>query len=177
MGKPLLPKEFPCLITERLLLRPLGMEDVTAVFHNFSDPQVAKRFLDEPLESLADAEEMIRELVSLFVSGEGIFWALTLKGSQEMVGTCSFERFSGDHRGEVGFDLGTSWWGQGLMKEALTAVINYGFDVLHLKEVIAITAADNRRALRLLRRLGFRVEGEQKGQARLYLKRRMWVGD
>jgi ribosomal-protein-alanine N-acetyltransferase len=91
-----------------------------------------------------------------------------------MIGTCSFERFSEDRRGEVGFDLAHDWWGQGLMAEALRAIMDYGFEVLKLKAVYAITDPGNYRALRLLKRLGFLLEGEKDRALCLLLKRRAW---
>jgi len=171
MPSRLIPLTFPNLETTNLLLRPLTLSDVEAVFRNFSDPEVVKYFMD-PLVNIADAEGMVRELIDLFETGKGMFWALTLKADGAMIGTCSFEKVSSDRRGEVGFDLAPAWWGQGLMREALTAVINYGFDVLGLKEIFAITTFDNRRALRLLKRLGFQGEGEKKDKLQLSLKRK-----
>ena len=171
MPKPQPPTAFPTLTTERLTLRSLEISDTEAIFRHFSDPQVVK-FLMDPLESTDDAAEVIQQLVRLFKSGKGIYWVLMLKTTGELVGICSFERFGPGSRGEIGFDLAPAWWGIGLMTEALTAVIHYGFETLGLREIIAITALDNRRALRLLKRLGFRKDGERKGEMKMSLPRK-----
>lgn len=168
MPKPHLPTTFPTLTTERLILRSLDTDDIPAIYRHFSDPQVV-RFLMDPLESMEDAAEVFKQLVGMFIKGKGIYWALTLKNSCELVGICSFERFGPGRRGEVGFDLAPDWWGLGLMTEALTAVVDYGFNTLGLNEIIAITAPGNRRALRLLKRLGFKNLGVKKGELMLNL--------
>lgn len=125
----------------------------------------------DPLESLEDAAEVIEQLTGMFIKGKGIYWALILKDSCELVGICSYERFGPGSRGEVGFDLAPAWWGVGLMTEALTAVIHYGFQTLGLNEIIAITAPENRRAQRLLKRLGFRNGKTKSLESKFYLNR------
>ena len=170
MSKPHFPTTFPTLTTERLFLRSLDTDDIPAIYRHFSDPQVVK-FLMDPLESIDDATEVVQQLLDIFNTGKGIYWVLTLKTSCEMVGLCSFERFGPGNRGEVGFDLAPVWWGVGLMTEALTAVIHYGFQTLGLNEIIAITASDNRRAQRLLKRLGFRNGKTKQGESKFHLDR------
>jgi ribosomal-protein-alanine N-acetyltransferase len=171
------PKRFPTTIpqlsTNRLLLRSLTLDDVPAIFHHFSDPQVVA-FLMDPLESLEDAKEVIQQLRELFKAGKGMYWAVTLKVTGELVGICGFEKFGPGNQSEIGFDLAHAWWRKGLMSEALTAVIQYGFEELGLKSIIAITAPDNRRALRLLTKLRFRYAGQKQDKLKLRLTHKVW---
>ncbi len=173
MSRTTLPKIFPTLTTQRIVLRSLEAEDVVAIYRHFSDPQVV-RFLMDPLESLGDAEEVLGQLLGMYKAGKAMYWALTLKTTGELVGVCGFEKFGPGERGEVGFDLAPAWWGKGLMSEAMTAVIQYGFERLRLSEINAITAVGNRRAQRLLKRLGFRDGGGKKGELKMQLTRKGW---
>ncbi len=57
---------------------------------------------------------------------------------------------------EVGFLLGTKWWGKGLMREALERVIGHLFDTHPLAALTAEADPRNAPSLGLLHRLGFR---------------------
>lgn len=59
----------------------------------------------------------------------------------------------------LGFGLATSMVGQGLMYEALVPVIALAFDQLALHRIMANHLPENLRSARLLRRLGFVVDG------------------
>jgi ribosomal-protein-alanine N-acetyltransferase len=173
MSRPELPLDFPLLTTDRLFLRSLDLTDVDAIYRHFSDPRVVE-FLMPPLESKEDAETVVQELLAIYRARKGIFWALIMKVGGEFVGVCGFERLGPGNRGEVGFDLAAAMWGKGLMAEALTAVLNFGFDRLGLKEIFAITTPANHRALRLMKRLGFTPDGGKNGALQFSIKRRDW---
>ena len=66
----------------------------------------------------------------------------------------------------LGYSLDHRAIGKGLMYEALTAAIKYAFEELNLHRVMANYMPTNERSGKLLRRLGFSVEG----YARDYLK-------
>jgi ribosomal-protein-alanine N-acetyltransferase len=59
----------------------------------------------------------------------------------------------------LGYSLDREAVGQGLMFEALTRVIAYAFEDMHLHRIMANYIPTNERSARLLRRLGFVVEG------------------
>ena len=66
----------------------------------------------------------------------------------------------------LGYSLDRDDWGKGLMHEALSVVIEYGFGTLKLHRIMANYMPRNERSGRVLRCLGFTVEG----YARDYLK-------
>jgi ribosomal-protein-alanine N-acetyltransferase len=59
----------------------------------------------------------------------------------------------------MGYDLWPDYWGQGLMPEALRALLRYGFEVMELNRVEATTHTENQRSMRVLEKLGFQREG------------------
>ncbi len=158
MNETTFPEQFPRLETTRLVLRALTLDDREAVFGNFSDKDVVQHLM-EPFTSVEQAASIIKEFLQLFEQKKGLFWAVTLKQDGSFIGTCSFEQVEVGGLGEVGFDLARACWGQGLMSEALGAVMRYGFGQLGLKEIEAFTSVHNARAVNLLKRLGFRVDG------------------
>ena len=152
------PKTFPRLETDRLILREITQDDRHGIFGNFSDKDVAKWFFEEPYSEIEQADEIIQEFINEFEQGKGLTWAITLKGSNEFVGTCGYGEVEIGSDGEIGFDLAKEHWGKGLMSEALSAIIDYGFQRCGLGKVEAHTYSTNSRAIRLLRNLGFQLE-------------------
>jgi ribosomal-protein-alanine N-acetyltransferase len=60
-----------------------------------------------------------------------------------------------DSKAEIGFDLSSAYWGQGLMSEAVTPVLQFGFEGMGLKLIEATVDPANERSLRLVSKLGF----------------------
>jgi ribosomal-protein-alanine N-acetyltransferase len=152
-------RKFPQLETERLLLREVCVEDCAAIFDNYTDPQVTEYFM-EPLTTRQQAAAIVEEYIEYYRAGTGIVWAITLKGSPTLVGTCGYEVLSPyDQRGEIGYDLTRAYWGQGVMREALQAVLAYSLAQLDLNRIQAYVLTENARSIQLLRRLHFETEG------------------
>ena len=82
------PGFFPEIATERLLLRRIMRDDAQAVFRNFSDPEVARWFLKQPLTKIEQTTEFIEQFDSDFREGKGLTWAVTLMETGEFIGTC-----------------------------------------------------------------------------------------
>lgn len=152
------PKTFPTIKTERLILRDITQADARVIFKNFSDPEIAKWFLEKPLSEIEQASKFIDQFNSEFQQGEGITWAIALKESRECIGTCGYGDVELGDRGEIGFDLAKEHWGKGYMRESLAAIIEYGFSVLKLSKVEAHTYSKNMRAKYLLEKLGFQLD-------------------
>ena len=129
------PKTFPIIMTERLILREITHADTHAIFKNFSDPDIANWFFDEPLSEIGQASKFIDQFVSEFQLGEGITWAIALKENNECIGTCGYGSVELGASGEIGFDLAKEHWGKGFMREGLVAIIDYGFSVLNLLKI------------------------------------------
>jgi ribosomal-protein-alanine N-acetyltransferase len=83
------------------------------------------------------------------------------RGDGTVIGDCAFTNivrgaFQACH---LGYKLDRLFVGRGLMREALNAAIHYAFDSLKLHRIMANYQPTNERSGRLLRRLGFTVEG------------------
>jgi [ribosomal protein S5]-alanine N-acetyltransferase len=77
-------------------------------------------------------------------------------------------------RADVGYWLGKAHWGQGIMNEALNAVLDLGFGTLDYGKVEAEVFAHNARGRRLVERVGFQQEGLIRRSLR---KRGGWVDE
>ena len=153
---------FPCLVTERLILRDLRHSDVADVLIFRGDP-IVQKYDDPIIHTEAEAQAFIDELNAEFKNQEGISWAVTFKEQDVVVGAFGLHYWNQYHRrAEAGYGLARVYWGQGIGSEALRAIVQFGFDQMNLNRIYARTIADNHESVRLLERLGFQREGIQR---------------
>ncbi len=151
---------FPVIRTPRLVLRQLSGDDTIYLHAVWTDPAVLEFMVVDPFETQEEVLSMIDLLKNLHEAGEGIRWAMTMVSDGSVVGTCGFHNWKKDHfRAETGYELGSRFWGKGYMKEALSAILEYGFSVMELNRIEAFVTDGNVRSLGLLKRLGFNAEG------------------
>lgn len=147
---------FPELRTARLHLRALRETDAPALLPLRSEPEVM-RYLDrEPDASEEDSLTVIRSVAADAAAGTGITWAIVHPETDQLLGTIGFWRtVPAHHRAEVGYVLHPGQWRQGLMGEALAAVLQYGFQTLQLHSVEANVNPSNTASIQLLEKHGF----------------------
>ena len=166
IGADTLPPMFsPALETPRLILRNLEPGDLEFVRSHFGDPEVHRFLVDtDPVASDEDA----REVVDLYADPERLErnrWVLVERSSGRSIGTVGLHAYDRSNRKvEVGYDLAPGHRGQGLMHEALRAVLEHAFDGLGVHRVEAFVHVANDDSSRLLERLGFSREGTIRAQ-------------
>ena len=154
---------FASLTTARLVLRELRPTDASAMLVFRGDPLV-QRFNSEPLQSVEAAAAFIEELSQGYLGLPALHWGITLRGQDRVIGLVGLHTWSYHHRrAEVGYDLAHAFWGQGIGREAVRAVVTFGFTELNLNRIEAATIADNHESVNLLKKLGFRLEGIRRG--------------
>ncbi|WP_425046445.1 GNAT family N-acetyltransferase [Primorskyibacter sp. S87] len=137
--------------TRRLLLRPARAADLEALHEIFSDPETM-RYWDRPAD---DDIERTRAFLAAFMREDP---ATRYEFILDLDGQCVGKAGVWD-KPEVGFILNRAHWGQGLVREALEAILPSAFAAF--PECAALTAqADprNQRSCRLLENLGFRLD-------------------
>jgi ribosomal-protein-alanine N-acetyltransferase len=151
---------FPTLETERLILRQLRIEDSFDVFNYFSKDEVTEFYdLDSFIEQ-KQAEQLINNWNDRFLKSEGIRWGITRKNEDRIIGTCGFHNWSKEHfKSEIGYELAPEFWHQGIMFEALKAIIKYGFEELEINRIEAFIDPGNISSRKLLNKSGLIEEG------------------
>jgi RimJ/RimL family protein N-acetyltransferase len=149
------------IVTPRLLLREFHAADHQAVHEYAADPAVT-RFMDwgpnTPAETVgflaavrAEAADVPRSAYSL---------AIVVRTSSELIGSVRIAETSRVHRrGEMGYVLAQSHWGQGYATEAAAAALRFGFADLGLHRICATCDPDNVASARVLTKVGMRLEG------------------
>jgi len=152
---------FPVLNTERLVLRQLVPEYAVQLHQLRSDPEVNRYLGRSASTGIADAITFIDKIKSTIDATEGMYWVLTLSDNNSLIGTICFYNFDkANNTIELGYELMTTYQGQGLMTEAIIRVIEYGFKQMNADAITAFPSADNERSIALLNKFGFTIDEE-----------------
>lgn len=136
------------------------MDDAPEVFFLRSDSRIMQYLDRAPAASLEEAAQFIETINNQEKAGAAITWAITLKEEPKLIGTIGFWNIQQQHyRAEIGYALHTQQQGKGLMQEALTAVLDFGFARLKFHSVEANVNPANAASIKLLERKGFVREG------------------
>ncbi len=151
---------FPILETSRLILRQINKNDVNEIFILRSDARVMQYILRPIAKTLEDALQLIQIISDTETNGDGITWAIILKENAQLIGTIGFWQLKKEHyRAEIGYLLHTDFQKKGIMQEALTTVIDYGFKEMKLHTIEADVDPGNASSISLLERNKFVREG------------------
>ena len=154
-------EETPVLCTARLRLRRIVPADLHAWAEIWNNPQVMRHLIDfDSVPSDSEVWSIIEWADRIFREKTGIRWAITLPPSERMIGSCGFHLYDARHRWlEIGYELHNGYWRQGIMREAVAALLQFCFDRLDAHRVEANVTVGNEASAALLRRLGFTHEG------------------
>jgi ribosomal-protein-alanine N-acetyltransferase len=154
---------FPRLITPRLMLREIVPGDVPALFALHGDAELMRWYGSDPLPDIDAARRLVDACAGLReLPNPGTRWGLQSRDDDEgaLIGTCGL--FGWNRRWckcVIGYELGASWQGRGLMREALDAVLAWGFEQMALNRVEAQIHPANAASQRLAASQGFVQEG------------------
>ena len=153
-------ERFPRLETARLSLRELRQTDAQALYAVLSDEAVSEYYDDDPFTALSEARDQIEAWNQCYERRRCIRWGIAPKEDDMLIGTCGYYGLHRWYRrGGIGYELARPFWRQGIMTEALRAIIGYGFDVMELIRIQATVMPGNTASVRLLEGLGFQQEG------------------
>ncbi|MCC8075557.1 MAG: GNAT family N-acetyltransferase [Clostridiales bacterium] len=159
------------LQTERLLLRRFRPEDAQAMFDNWaSDPEVTKFLTWPPYQSVEDVRRYLTNLAGEYRKEDRYTWAIVLRELGQPVGSISVAHQDlRVNSVEVGYCVGRAWWGQGIMTEAFSAVLDFLFDRVGVNRVTAQHDPENPASGRVMAKCGLRKEGVLRQSARCNL--------
>ncbi len=152
--------DLPRLETRRLILRKLTADDADDIFVYASDPEVTRYLVWEPHRTISDSRDFVRAALARYEAGIVAPWGIELKGARRLVGTCDYISLSVDHaRAEIGYAISRTYWGRGLMTEAVRKIIAYGFDIKKFNRIQAVCEVPNVASARVLEKAGMTFEG------------------
>ncbi|RZQ51625.1 N-acetyltransferase [Pseudoalteromonas phenolica] len=155
---------FPILETNRLRLDSLSIEDSNSVFELFSNDSVVEYYDLEAFTEESQATKLIEFFNSRFKDNSGIRWAIRLKDTNQLIGTCGFNSWSLKMKNAViGYDLLPKFWGKGITTEAVNRIVKAAFlgelPCGKLNRIQGDTVSGNFASESLLLKVGFKEEG------------------
>jgi len=150
------------LETRRIILRCLTMDDLDALFALYRDPEIRTYFPEGTLtydETRAELEWIIDVYYGQY--GYGL-WATIHKETGAFIGRCGLLPWTieGQQEVEVAYLLDKAYWGQGLATEAARAIVQYGFEQLHLPRIICLPEPENLASRKVAEKIGMTLEKE-----------------
>jgi len=155
---------FPDITTERLLLRRMTQEDTDEIFFLRSNEEVMN-YIDRPRAvTIQDAKDFLGIIDKSLEGNDGITWGITLKDKPaKLIGTIGYWRLKKEHyRAEIGYMLNPVFWKKGIMKEAILAVLDFGFTTMLLHSIEANINSGNVASASILEATGFIKEAHFK---------------
>lgn len=145
--------------TERLLIRPLETNDADFIVELLNDPSFIQNIGDRNVRTVEDAEKYILNgpVVSNEKNGFGLC-LVVLKETGESIGMCGLIKRDQLDDVDLGYAFLPRFWGKGYAVEAAKATLEFGWQTVGLKRIVAITDPANTPSNRVLEKLGFVFE-------------------
>lgn len=153
---------FPRLETRRLTLKEITLDDLDWYMRHFNKKEIVVGSGHRGPSDLETArKEMELYITGLFRQGKGFRWGLVLRGSRDLIGSCGFYSWHRDDepQADMGYDLDPNYWRRGLMTEALTEIIWFGFERMKLYKIRCLIMPTNIPSMNLIEKLGFKKQG------------------
>lgn len=149
------------LNTHRLLLREIQIDDGTALNAIESNEQVTRYQTFDP-RTPEDTRAHIQRAIKQQSDSPRLFYdlAIVLLDSKTLIGRCGLGMFRPEHfEAGIWYELGIEHWGKGYASEAVSALLPFVFNELRLHRLVADCDPRNEASCRLVRKLGFKLEG------------------
>lgn len=148
---------FPQIVTERLWLRQLSLNDAEEIFLLRTNEIVNKHLARPKARSIDDAKDFIKKINAGIESNQSVFWAICLRDQLKLIGTICMWNFSKEeNKAEIGYELLPPFHGKGIMQEAFSKIAEFGFLTLQLDMIEAWTTLQNVRSVKILERNHFK---------------------
>tara|TARA_R110000868_G_C10644468_1_gene744408 strand:- start:79 stop:621 length:543 start_codon:yes stop_codon:yes gene_type:complete len=151
--------ELTTIKTNRLLLRQFVESDIEDVFKGLSHPKIIEHY-GISFDTLESTEEQMAWFSDLEKSGTGMWFAVCSLDNKKFFGAGGLNGISKEHKkAEIGFWLLPDYWGQGIMKEAMPQICDFGFNKLGLHRIEGFVEAENINCKNAMAKLDFQSEG------------------
>ncbi len=145
--------------TDRLQLRHLVLDDAPFILTLVNDPSWIQFIGDRGIRTVAQAEAYLQNgpMASYAENGFGLYLVERKEDSMRL-GMCGLVKRPSLPHVDIGFAFLPQFTGQGYAFEAATAVLHHARHDLNLSPIVAITATDNHRSIKLLEKCGLHFQ-------------------
>lgn len=150
---------FP-IITNRLIIRPIRLDDSDLIF-NYRSDRLVNQYQGWIPKSIDDMRDFITNKVSHVINSHDTWFQLVIieKDNDIIIGDIGIHFLSTDNfQVEIGCTLDKKHHNKGYATEALALTIDFLFNRLNKRRIVASIDPRNDKSIRLVERLGFRKE-------------------
>jgi [ribosomal protein S5]-alanine N-acetyltransferase len=149
--------KLPLFTSALFTLRDLKQEDAPAISTLRSIEEVNQYIERAKALTEEGALAFINKMRAGIEAGQWYYWAIASITDDKLIGTMCLWNFSEDKKtAEIGYELHPSYQGKGIVREALSLIIDYAFKELGLENIQAYTHLDNERSKLLLEKNNFK---------------------
>ena len=150
----------PRLLTKRLILRRLTMDDAADVFDYAQNSEVARFMPWDRHRSIDDAKAFIHMTQQQLEANKSCELGIEYKQTGRVIGSIGITSIDTlNNSGMVGYALSHAYWGQGITTEALQRLLQYMFEDLKLNRIEALHVVQNEASGRVMQKAGMTYEG------------------
>lgn len=146
--------------TLRLILIGYSSRDMTFIFENFNKDEIKERLGHHSEEDYQKEEYKYKNGYASY-NRDFILFLLQDKTTNSIIGRCGLHNWNKEHRrAEIGYNMSDeNFKNKGLMNEAVSAIIDFGFNKLHLNRIEALVGSTNIPSLKIIHNHQFTKEG------------------
>ena len=148
-------EDHKTLQTDRLILRPMTLDDAEDMFEYASDARTVKYLLFDPHESI-DVSSMV--ITNNFLGKAGMY-GIVLKETDKVIGTIDIRPDDENQKASFGYVINKKYWNKGYMTEALNCILNVCFDILKVHRVESTHYDGNVASGKVMQKCGMKYEG------------------
>ena len=143
--------QYPIVETERLLLRPVTLDDAEEMFDYASDRENT-RYTFPTNQSL---EETKNNIAQFYLANPLGRWGIELKDNGKFIGTIDLHKIDPVlKKAAIGYIINKKYWNQGLTTEANRAVIELVFEKIGMNKLVALYDKDNPASGKIMEKSG-----------------------
>ena len=144
--------------TPRLTIRRLTLADAPFIFDLVNQPSWLKFIGDKGVNSLQDAEKYIQNIFGMYQKHGFGLYLVEISSIGEAIGICGLVKRESLQDFDIGFALLPKFEGNGFAFESATAILQQAKTEFKLQRLVAICSPDNISSIKLIERLGFKLD-------------------
>lgn len=160
---------FEELETERLILRKVVDEDAEMLYQNiYNNFDYFKYYYQLPFDSFESYKPLVEKYKEWYANGNHFRWGVVLKETNEIIGLVQLHtKDSLNNNCKIGYIISYKYNNRGYGKEAVTKVIDFGFNKLKFHRIEANIVGENEASIKLAESIGMHFESEREDSYKL----------
>ena len=149
--------QAPQLVTERLVLSQVQMDDARDIYQYSQNPNVLRFTTGSPPRDISDTEDFVRGLLNKPQTSYS--WSIRITNRPAVIGIMEFVITESDSTvGAVDYGIAEEFWNLGYMTEAVTSVIDWAFQSIpSLERITSAAMTTNPASTRVQAKCGMKL--------------------